>query len=98
MSIPIVLPVRHKSVCGSQNLLRETEMEAQAKTNTCEVCDFCEEFKPIRFANVVRGFCSVACVNGYLKHEGFSWRLCINCEKQKVQGGQFVCCECLRVT
>ena len=62
---------------------------------TNEICDFCEQRKKTKFSGLSRGFCSVACVNGYLKHEGFENRLCINCEKRNVPGGNVVCDECL---
>jgi hypothetical protein len=77
-----------------------TEVDASASADcstVLETCDFCEEYKPIWFANWVKGFCSVECVNGYLRHEGFSHRLCINCAKQHVYGEQLVCCSCLKV-
>lgn len=64
-------------------------------SSNSEVCDFCEEVKPIKFGNLTRGFCSVDCANAYLKGEGFSHRICINCERANVYGGQLVCDKCL---
>lgn len=60
-----------------------------------ETCDFCEEYKPIKFATLTRGFCSVECANAYLKGEGFEQRICINCEQSNVYGGQLVCDKCI---
>ena len=78
----------------------ETNVADSAGTycsTVCEECDFCGQMKPVKFQNWVRAFCSAACVNGYLKNEGFAHRLCVNCEKENVLGGQLVCDTCLRV-
>lgn len=65
------------------------------RDSSVDVCDFCEERKPIKFANLTRGFCSVGCANAYLKHEGYDHRLCVNCERNNVYGGNVVCDDCL---
>ena len=74
---------------------RDWGVEMVESDETNEICDFCEERRKIKFANLTRGFCSVECVNAYLKHEGFQHRLCINCEKNNVHSGNVVCDECL---